>query len=112
MSINRCVLSRLIQVVCHLGKREFSFHDDDYTSSSSINKGNYRELLDLLSREEPLLGDHFERKFCDSIENDLIIGITEAMNVQIMGELERAKFVSVQMDETADVSYKSRISVV
>lgn len=118
VGINRRVLSRLIHVVCHLGKRELPFHDDenDCTSSSIINKGNYRELLDLLSREEPLLGDHFshiQRKSCDDIiENDLIRCVTEAVNVQIMGELERAKFVSVQVDETADVSCKSQISVI
>lgn len=45
---NRRILSRLIQVVCYLGKLELPFRGHD-KSKTSIYKGNYLELLDLLS---------------------------------------------------------------
>ncbi|XP_060846373.1 zinc finger MYM-type protein 1-like [Rhopalosiphum padi] len=49
VGVNRRILTRLIHVICFLGKQEIAFrgHNED---SSSINKGNYLELLDLLSR--------------------------------------------------------------
>lgn len=58
VGVNRHILSRSIHVVCFLRKQEIAFRGHN-ESSSSINKGNYLELLDLLSREERLLREHF-----------------------------------------------------
>ncbi|XP_022161669.1 zinc finger MYM-type protein 1-like isoform X2 [Myzus persicae] len=113
---NRRILSRLIQVVCYLGKQEFPLcgHDE---SATSINKGNYLELLNLLSQEEQLIKDYLSsnssfKGTSRDIQNDLILCITEVVNMQIMNELNKAKFVSVQVDETTDVSCKSQISII
>lgn len=83
----------------------------------SINKGNYLELLNLLSREEQLLQEHLSstssfKGTSPDIQNDLISCITEVVNMEIMYELNKAKFVSIQADETTDVSCKSHMSVI
>lgn len=81
-------------------------------------KGNYVKLLDLLSREEQLLREHFltnlkfKRSSWDGIENDSISCVTEAADIQIRNELERAEFVSIQVDETTDVGCKFQISII
>ncbi|VVC42850.1 Domain of unknown function DUF4371 [Cinara cedri] len=58
VSINRRILARLIHVVCYLGKQELAFRGHDERKSSS-NKGNYLELLELLSQEEQIFKEHF-----------------------------------------------------
>lgn len=55
---NRRILLRLIQIVCYMGKQEIPFCGHD-ASVTSINKGNYLELLNLLSQEEQLIKDYF-----------------------------------------------------
>ncbi|KAF0754486.1 zinc finger MYM-type protein 1-like [Aphis craccivora] len=111
VGVNRRILTRLIQVVCFLGKQEIAFrgHNED---SSSINKGNYLELLDLLSRDEQLLREHFMsnsvfKGTSSDIQNDLISCITSVLKTKILNELQKANFISIQADETTDVSYKS-----
>lgn len=113
---NRRILSRLIQVVCYLGKQELTFRGRD-ESKTSMNKGNYLELLDLLSREEQLLKEHLSSNSCfkgvsGDIQSDLISCIAQVMNTQIMTELNKAKFVSIQGDETTDVSCESQMSII
>ncbi|KAE9523304.1 hypothetical protein AGLY_016252 [Aphis glycines] len=116
VSVNRRILKRLIHVVCFLGKQEIAFrgHNED---SSSINKGNYLELLDLLSREEQLLREHFMsnsvfKGTSSDIQNDLISCITSVLKTKISNELKKANFISIQADETTDVSCKSQMSII
>ncbi|XP_016661890.1 zinc finger MYM-type protein 1-like [Acyrthosiphon pisum] len=113
---NRRILSRLIQVVCYLGKQEIPFCGHN-ASVTPINKGNYLELLNLLSQEEQLIKDYLSpnssfKGTSHDIQNDLIFCITEVVNMQIMNELNKVKFISVQVDETTDVSCKSQISII
>jgi hypothetical protein len=116
VGVNRRILTRLIHVICFLGKQEIAFrgHNED---SSSINKGNYLELLDLLSREEQLLREHFMsnsvfKGTSSDIQNDLISCITSVLKTKISNELQKANFISIQADETTDVSCKSQMSII
>ncbi|XP_050066556.1 zinc finger MYM-type protein 1-like [Aphis gossypii] len=103
-------------VVCFLGKQEIAFRGHN-ESSSSINKGNYLELLDLLSREERLLREHFMsnsvfKGTSSDIQNDLISCITSVLKTKISNELQKANCISIQADETTDVSCKSQMSII
>lgn len=87
---NRRILSRLIEIVCYLGKQEIPFSGHD-ASVTSINKGNYLELLNLLSHEEQLIKDYLSsnsnfKGTSHDIQNHLIFCITEVVNMQIMNE--------------------------
>ena len=85
-----------------LGKQEIAFrgHKED---SSSINKGNYLELLDLLSREEKLLREHFMsssvfKRTSSDIQNDLVSCIASVLKTKISNVLQKANFISIQAD--------------
>ncbi|XP_026808786.1 zinc finger MYM-type protein 1-like [Rhopalosiphum maidis] len=116
VGINRRILARLIHVVCYLGKQELAFRGHD-ERKSSLSKGNYLELLELLSQEEQILKEHFLsnslfKGTSSDVQNDLIACITDVVNTKIMNDLKCANFVSIQADETTDVSCKSQMSII
>ncbi|XP_060846566.1 zinc finger MYM-type protein 1-like [Rhopalosiphum padi] len=116
VGINRRILARLIHVVCYLGKQELAFRGHD-ERKSSLSKGNYLELLELLSQEEQILKEHFLsnslfKGTSSDVQNDLIACITDVINTKIMNDLKCANFVSIQADETTDVSCKSQMSII
>lgn len=113
---NRKIVGRLIDVVCHLGKQEQSFRGHD-ESVDSLNKGNYLETLSLLAMEEGIMKDHLEsnsvfKGTSSEVQNDLIESVTVAINEKIRKEINEAKFVSIQADETTDVSTKAQLSII
>jgi len=59
---NRYVLSRFIDAPCYLAQQEFSFdrHDEQVTS---IYRGNYVELIHLMSTFYPKLSGHLSTIF-------------------------------------------------
>lgn len=110
------MLGRLIQAVVFLCKQELAFrgHREGETSS---NKGNYLELLDLLAQREQLVRDHLASSTAfkgtsPEIQNDLIEIITCVVNEKIKTEIQDCHFISIQADETLDVSCKSEMSVI
>lgn len=113
---NRFVIERLIDVVCFLGKQELAFRGH-FEDESSDSKGNYLELLELLSRQEQFLRDHLQctssfKGTSSTIQNELIESVTDVINERIKEELHSCEFVSVQADETLDVSCKTQMSII
>lgn len=106
----------MIHVVCYLGKQELVFRGHR-ENTESLNKDNYLELLDLLAQEEQFLKDHFMsssifKGVSNTIQNNLIQCITNILNSKIVKEIKYASFVSIQADETTDVSYQSKMSLI
>ncbi|XP_066990910.2 zinc finger MYM-type protein 1 [Anabrus simplex] len=113
---NRNIVGRLIDVVCHLGKQELAFREPD-GSVASLNRGNYLETLNLLALGEGLMKDHLEassvfKGTSPEIQNDLIKSVTVVIHEQIRSEINNATFVSIQADETTDVSVKAQLSII
>lgn len=113
---NRYVLSRLIDATCFLAKQELSFrgHDEQVTS---INRGNYVELIHLLGTLDPKLSGHLSTSTVFSglsgdIQNDLIQSISNVLLKTIKNEIEHTNFVSIIMDETTDIMSKSQLSTI
>ena len=80
---NREVLRGLIDVTCHLVNQElpFSGHDESY---SSLNRGNYIELVQLLRQYDTVLKDHIEtatlfNATSSAIQNDSIQSIHDVL---------------------------------
>lgn len=46
------------------------------------------------------------------IQNDLIESVTVAINEKIQKEINVVRFVSIQADETTDVSVKAQLSII
>lgn len=116
VDINRKILARLIDVVCFLGKQELAFRGHR-ENEGSFNKGNYCEILDLLAKEEQFIREHFStnsvfKGTSHDIQNDLIHCVTEVLNSHILKELQTTNFISIQADETTDVSCQSQMSLI
>ena len=113
---NRELLKRFINVVCFLGKQELGFRGHN-ESSSSINRGNYVEILNLIAEYDPILRTHLEmstvfKGVSNHIQNDLIEAVASSLLEEIKSEIKETKFVSVLVDETTDVSTIAQLSIV
>ena len=85
-----------------------------------INKGNYRELLECFVKFDSVSELRLHRELAEGewvhsgvftgvsseIQNDLIECIDSVIHDQIDKEIENCRFLSIQVDETTDVSTK------
>ena len=124
---NRAALRTLTEAVLYLSKQELSFRGHD-ESSVSLNKGNYRELLELISKFNPEFERHLHRKVEDSqrgnlgggvftgvsadIQNDIIECVDSVLQDEIDREITECNFLSIQVDETTDIATKEQLSVI
>lgn len=113
---NRDILKRLIDCVIFLGQQELSLRGHD-EGKKSLNRGNYLELLSLLSEYDADLRNHLATATVfmgtsGKILNDLINAVAEVLNDAIKKEINNTKFVAVMMDETTDFSNTAQLSFV
>ncbi len=109
-------MKRLIDCVIFLGKQELSFRGQD-ESAGSTNRGNCLELLSFIAENNTDLHYHLStnKVFCGTsgkIQNDLINAIAEVMGEDIKGEINKAPFVAVMVDEPTDVSNAAQLTLV
>lgn len=113
---NRAILKRMIDAVCFLAKQELPLRGHD-ESSTSINRGNYLELLELIRLYDPILDNHLKestvfRGTSSAIQNDLIASVGSLITDKLKEELNQADFVALILDETSDIINKSQLSTV
>lgn len=118
---NRHLMKRFIDTVVFLGKQELAFRGHDERPDSD-NRGNYVESLLYLSKYDSVMESHFEQCASNShpifsglssdIQNDLINCVAAVISDTIKSEIGRAKFISVMIDETPDVSHREQLSVI
>ena len=112
---NRSLISRLFDSVYFLGKQELAFRGHN-ESEESLNKGNYRELLQHMAKGEPFIDFHlthatiFQGTSSD-IQNELIEILSANIDLHIRNELSETSFVSIQADDTTDVSCRSQLKL-
>ena len=116
---NREMLKNLTEAVLYLARQELAFREHD-ESTSSLNKGNYRELLQsfckldsvfdrrlngrLEATEMPDTGGVFTVVSSD-VQNDLIECLDDVIQDEIDKEISDCQFISIQCDETLDISF-------
>ena len=117
---NRSVFQRLVDIVCHLAQQELSFRGHD-ESKTSLNKGNFLELVSLLSKYDIVLEKHLQQQQTDKpgpsylsnkIQNDIIHSVAGVMKTRIEFEIKTTKFVSIIIDETPDISHKEQLCLI
>ncbi|XP_065070326.1 uncharacterized protein LOC135695262 [Rhopilema esculentum] len=124
---NRDMLKIIIEAVLYLAKQELAFRSHD-ESNSSLNKGNYRELLECLAKFDSIferqlhgrLADHERGNIQGGVftgvspdtQNDLIECIDSVIQDQIDREIEQCTFLSIQIDEATDFSTKEQLSCI
>lgn len=113
---NRNILCTLIDAVCYLGKQEIPFRGDD-ESASSLNRGNYVELLKTMAISNTNLANHLDnstvfRGTSPDIQNDLINCVATVIRQRIDSEIDEAEFISILVDESTDIEKKCQMSLV
>ena len=123
---NREMLKNIVNAVLYLGRQEMAFRGHD-ESSTSLNQGNYRELLKSYGKldsvfDKRLHGRLQEAEKCESgavftgvssdVQNDVIECIDSVIEEQINKEVRECQFLSIQCDETMDVSTKEQLSII
>ena len=111
----------------YLSKQELPLRGHD-ESSVSLNKGNCRELLELIAKFDPQFERRLHRRLEDSqrgakgggtftgvssdIQNDIIESVDLVIQDEIDKELAECNFESIQVDKTADISRKEQLSLI
>ena len=123
---NREMLKNIVNAVLYLARQEMAFRGHD-ESSTSLNQGNYRELLKSFGKldsvfDRRLHGRLREAERCESggvftgvssdVQNDVIECIDSVIEDQINKEVSECQFLSIQCDETMDVSVKEQLSII
>jgi hypothetical protein len=120
------MLKNITEAVLYLGRQEMAFRGHD-ESSTSLNQGNYRQLLKSYGKldsvfDRRLHGRLQQAERSDSggvftgvssdVQNDVIECIDSVIEDQINKEVSECQFLSVQCDETMDVSTKEQLSII
>lgn len=109
-------MERLIDIVICLAKggRPFRGHDE---SKISIERGLFLDLVDLLSKYDPILKDHLTNGPQNAlytggkIQNDIIISISNIILRKISRSVQNT-FVSIMADKTSDCGHHEQMAVV
>lgn len=96
-----------------------AFRGKNQTIGSKQN-GNYLGILELLSEYDPLLSSHLSRYgnkgkgrasyLSANICNEFILLNAEAMENEIIAEIQKAKYFSISVDSTPDVSHTDQLA--
>ena len=120
------MLNNISEAVLYLAKQELAFRGHD-GSSTSLNQGNYRQLLKSFGKLDSVFNRRLHGRLQDSerpdsgvfftsmsadVQNDLIECIDAVIEDQIDKEIRDCQFFSIQCDETLDVSTKEQLSII
>lgn len=113
---NRHILSKLIDCIRFCGAFELALRGHDETDSSS-NPGVFRGLVDLVASLDSVMHEHLQnatvfKGTSKTIQNELLDCMFDVMQGHIVNDLKHAEFISIQADETTDVSTHCQLVVV
>jgi len=115
------VLERTSEVIRFLSERGLAFRGSDETIDSPHN-GNYLGIIELLSKFDPFLEQHISAHgnqglghtsyLSSTIMEELIELMGNKVFEQILDELKSAKFYSISVDSTPDISHIDQLTCV
>ena len=125
---NREILKTITEAVLYLSRQELAFRGHD-ESEDSLSRGNYRELLESFAKFDSVFERWLHDRLAKSergsangggrftgvspeIQNDLINCLDSIIEDEILKEINDCTFMSVQVDETSDVSTKEQVSMI
>lgn len=110
------MLLKIIEVVILLGKQELAFRGHD-ESTLSINQGNFREMFNLLIKQNTEFLSHYEKISnvftgqSKTIKNEIIHCVYEYIINVIKSEINDIHFFAVILDDTTDIVEKSQCAI-
>ena len=113
---NREILKVLINGTCYLANQELAFRGNNEIATS-FNRANYVELIYAFAENDVRISRHLETStvfsgLSNRIQNDIIEAVAEIIRTDIRKDINKASFVTVEVDETTDVTRKAKISVI
>ena len=115
------VLERTTEVIRFLAERGLAFRGTDEKIGSPHN-GNYLGIIELLSKFDPFLQQHISTHgnpgrgrtsyLSSTILEELIELMGDAVFERILEELKSAKFYSISVDSTPDISHIDQLTCV
>lgn len=115
------VLRRAVSVIKFLAERGLAFRGENETPKSPSN-GNYLGILELLSEFDPFLAKHIEARgyrgrgyqhyLSSTICDELILLMGDRVLASILSDLRRAKYYSISVDSTPDLSHTDQLTFV
>ena len=107
-AVMECILYCALQGIALRG------HDE---SDDSLNPGNFRSLMTLLSRHSPEVSQRLQN--CSksatwlslSFQNEIIVFLASQVLSSIKQELHDAKYITVLADESKDISKHEQLSI-
>ena len=112
---NRNTLSKLIDNTkfCEMFKLPSRGHDE---SICSTNPGMVCGLVDLVSQFDSALKSHLEpnslfKRISKAVQNENLNSMFEVCREEIQNEIKYSEFLAVMIDETTDISEKSKLVI-
>ena len=116
----RNVLERLIDIALFLSERNLAFRGSEEVLGSPHN-GNFPGIFELLARRDPIqkeLQDRIKNKntkdhyLSPTIQNELIELLATEVEKENLQQLKLAKYFSIILDCTPDMSHHEQMSVI
>ena len=125
VSQNREMLKTITETVLYFSRQKLAFRGHD-ESNESLKRGNYRELLECFGKMDSVIGRRLHGRLAETrligggqftgvspdIQNDLINCLDMIIEDEILKEIDNSTFLSVEVDETSDVSTKEQLSMI
>lgn len=100
---------------CNLAFRGYR---SESIKSISSESGNFLNIIDLLSRYDPILKSHLENEgsrikyLSSTIQNELIHLASHQILSEILSEVQQSSFFSLILDTTQDISKIDQLSII
>lgn len=115
------VLRRVVEVIKFLAQRGLAFRGDTELFGS-VQNGNYLGILELLAKFDPFLADHISRfgnkgsgkisYLSSTVCDELIEQMGQDVLAVILNEIHDAKYYSICIDSTPDVSHIDQLTFI
>lgn len=115
------VLTRVVEIIKYLASRGLAFRGAD-ERLNSLQNGNFLGAIELLAKFDPFMASHITRYgnagrgipsyLSKTIYEELIILMKQHLTKQILLELKNAKYYSIIVDSTSDVSHTDQLCFV
>lgn len=115
----RAVLKRLLAIVQSLAERTLALRGH-HEKLFEPHNGNFLAEIELIAKFDPVMSEHLRRirnkeifntYLGKDIQNEMIELMADAVLKQIISDVKTAKYYSVIMDCTPDISHKEQLSI-